>query len=234
MSDKNPRNTSENNNSAQESLTHKEIMFVLSGLMVGLLLAALDQTIVSTALKSIVEDFDGLTWSDIIHYTFATYQDNHAYLNNLYEQGEKHAQRIIFFGYERFKTKDPYTYLTETLGLVATGKSGRIFNDWQKITKADWDLIDVTPIFGAAPQPFYIANSPGTGPSSGGIFAGGGGAGANPGTGGTGGPGGGGNGGPPAFQGVANTGGGGGGGAGAGGLGASGGSGIVLIRYKFQ
>ena len=98
--------------------------------------------------KKPIEDFDGLTWSDIIHYTFATYQDNHAYLNNLYEQGEKHAQRIIFFGYERFKTKDPYTYLTETLGLVATGKSGRIFNDWQKITKADWDLIDVTPIFG--------------------------------------------------------------------------------------
>jgi EmrB/QacA subfamily drug resistance transporter len=65
MSDKNPQNTSENNNSAQESLTHKEIMFVLSGLMVGLLLAALDQTIVSTALKSIVEDFDGLT-----HYTW--------------------------------------------------------------------------------------------------------------------------------------------------------------------
>ena len=65
MSDKNPRNTSGNNNSAQESLTHKEIMFVLSGLMVGLLLAALDQTIVSTALKSIVEDFDGLT-----HYTW--------------------------------------------------------------------------------------------------------------------------------------------------------------------
>jgi hypothetical protein len=93
---------------------------------------------------------------------------------------------------------------------------------------------DVTPIFGAAPQPFYIANSPNTGPSSGGIFAGGGGAGANPGTGGTGGPGGGGNGGPPAFQGVANTGGGGGGGAGGSGLGASGGSGIILIRYKFQ
>lgn len=40
-------------------------MFVLSGLMVGMLLAALDQTIVSTALKSIVEDFDGLT-----HYTW--------------------------------------------------------------------------------------------------------------------------------------------------------------------
>ena len=46
-------------------LTHKEIMFVLSGLMVGMLLAALDQTIVSTALKRIVEDFNGLS-----HYTW--------------------------------------------------------------------------------------------------------------------------------------------------------------------
>ena len=40
-------------------------MIILSGLMTGMLLAALDQTIVSTALKSIVEDFDGLD-----HYTW--------------------------------------------------------------------------------------------------------------------------------------------------------------------
>ncbi len=53
------------NDVAPKSLTHKEIMFVLSGLMVGMLLAALDQTIVSTALKRIVEDFDGLA-----HYTW--------------------------------------------------------------------------------------------------------------------------------------------------------------------
>jgi EmrB/QacA subfamily drug resistance transporter len=46
-------------------MTHKEIMWVLSGLMMGMLLAALDQTIVSTALKRIVEDFNGLT-----HYTW--------------------------------------------------------------------------------------------------------------------------------------------------------------------
>ena len=36
--------------------SHREIMIILSGLMTGMLLAALDQTIVSTALKSIVED----------------------------------------------------------------------------------------------------------------------------------------------------------------------------------
>ena len=45
--------------------THREIMIILSGLMTGMLFAALDQTIVSTALKSIVEDFNGLD-----HYTW--------------------------------------------------------------------------------------------------------------------------------------------------------------------
>jgi EmrB/QacA subfamily drug resistance transporter len=45
--------------------THKEIMLILSGLMTGMLLAALDQTIVSAALKRIVEDFNGLD-----HYTW--------------------------------------------------------------------------------------------------------------------------------------------------------------------
>jgi MFS family permease len=45
--------------------SHREIMIILSGLMTGLLLAALDQTIVSTALKTIVIDLHGLneyTW----------------------------------------------------------------------------------------------------------------------------------------------------------------------------
>ena len=45
--------------------THKEILIILGGLMTGLLLAALDQTIVSTALKNIVEEFNGLN-----HYTW--------------------------------------------------------------------------------------------------------------------------------------------------------------------
>lgn len=40
-------------------------MLILGGLMTGMLLAALDQTIVSTALKNIVEEFDGLN-----HYTW--------------------------------------------------------------------------------------------------------------------------------------------------------------------
>jgi hypothetical protein len=56
--------------------------------------------------------------------------------------------------------------------------------------------IDITPYFGAAPQPFYIANSPNRGATACGVFAGGGGGGyfAPGGTPGSGGTGGGGNG----------------------------------------
>ena len=59
MSNKTPLNAS------AKALTHREIMVILGGLMTGLFLAALDQTIVSTALKNIVEEFDGLN-----HYTW--------------------------------------------------------------------------------------------------------------------------------------------------------------------
>ena len=59
MSDNPPLNTS------AKAHTHREIMVILGGLMTGMLLAALDQTIVSTALKNIVEEFDGLN-----HYTW--------------------------------------------------------------------------------------------------------------------------------------------------------------------
>ncbi|MSV50192.1 MAG: hypothetical protein F2890_03315, partial [Actinobacteria bacterium] len=49
----------QNQGAPMKEHTHREIMIILSGLMTGMLLAALDQTIVSTALKSIVEDFNG-------------------------------------------------------------------------------------------------------------------------------------------------------------------------------
>lgn len=52
-------------NASAKAHTHREIMVILGGLMTGMLLAALDQTIVSTALKNIVEEFDGLN-----HYTW--------------------------------------------------------------------------------------------------------------------------------------------------------------------
>jgi hypothetical protein len=98
--------------------------------------------------------------------------------------------------------------------------------------------INVAPIFGSAPQPFYIANGTGTGASVCGQFAGGAGGSAYSGTPSNGGVGGGGNGAVNpegnGKSGTANTGG---GGAGTQSLPAdsgAGGSGIVLIRYKFQ
>jgi EmrB/QacA subfamily drug resistance transporter len=65
MSDQNNKTLEDASAVPGAALTHKQILIILSGLMTGLLLAALDQTIVSTALKRIVEDFNGLD-----HYTW--------------------------------------------------------------------------------------------------------------------------------------------------------------------
>ncbi|TWS22560.1 DHA2 family efflux MFS transporter permease subunit [Tsukamurella sputi] len=44
---------------AGAGLTHKQILYILSGLMTGMFLAALDQTIVSTAIRTIADDLNG-------------------------------------------------------------------------------------------------------------------------------------------------------------------------------
>lgn len=46
--------------STPAGLTHRQIMVILSGLMLGMFLAALDQTIVSTAVRTIADDLHGL------------------------------------------------------------------------------------------------------------------------------------------------------------------------------
>lgn len=48
------------NGSGTGALTHRQILVVFSGLMLGMFLAALDQTIVATALPTIVGDLGGL------------------------------------------------------------------------------------------------------------------------------------------------------------------------------
>ncbi|MFJ9175456.1 MFS transporter [Streptomyces sp. NPDC102360] len=42
-------------------LSHRQILTILSGLMLGMFLAALDQTIVSTSIRTIADDLDGLS-----------------------------------------------------------------------------------------------------------------------------------------------------------------------------
>jgi len=42
------------------SLSHRQILTILAGLMMGMFLAALDQTIVATAIRTIADDLKGL------------------------------------------------------------------------------------------------------------------------------------------------------------------------------
>ncbi|MFP5021128.1 MFS transporter [Pseudonocardia phyllosphaerae] len=46
---------------AEGELTHRQILTVLGGLMLGMFLAALDQTVVSTAIRTIADDLHGLS-----------------------------------------------------------------------------------------------------------------------------------------------------------------------------
>ncbi|MGH8862104.1 MAG: MFS transporter, partial [Jatrophihabitantaceae bacterium] len=46
---------------SSEGLSHKQILTILSGLILGMFLAALDQTIVSTAIRTIGDDLHGLS-----------------------------------------------------------------------------------------------------------------------------------------------------------------------------
>jgi EmrB/QacA subfamily drug resistance transporter len=47
--------------SAKAGLSHRQILTILSGLMMGMFLASLDQTIVSTAIRTIADDLHGLS-----------------------------------------------------------------------------------------------------------------------------------------------------------------------------
>jgi EmrB/QacA subfamily drug resistance transporter len=47
--------------SSQAGLSHRQILTILSGLMMGMFLASLDQTIVSTAIRTIADDLNGLS-----------------------------------------------------------------------------------------------------------------------------------------------------------------------------
>ena len=45
---------------AQPLMTHRQILFVVYGLMAGMFLSSLDQTIVGTAIRTIGDDLHGL------------------------------------------------------------------------------------------------------------------------------------------------------------------------------
>jgi len=55
---------------ADPGFTHRQILVIMSGLMLGMFLASLDQTIVSTALPTIVGDFNR---SDLLSWVITSY-----------------------------------------------------------------------------------------------------------------------------------------------------------------
>ncbi|HEX2300044.1 MAG TPA: MDR family MFS transporter, partial [Pseudonocardiaceae bacterium] len=57
------------------AFTHRQILAILAGLMLGILLAALDQTIVSTSIRTIADDLNGLdqqAWATTAYLMTAT------------------------------------------------------------------------------------------------------------------------------------------------------------------
>ncbi|HEY4421685.1 MAG TPA: MDR family MFS transporter [Pseudonocardia sp.] len=57
------------------ALTHRQILTIFAGLMIGMFLAALDQTIVATAIRTIADDLDGLSlqaWATTAYLITAT------------------------------------------------------------------------------------------------------------------------------------------------------------------
>ena len=86
---------------APTALTHREILVVMSGLMAGMLLAALDQTIVSTALPTIVGELGGvehLSWV-VTSYLLATTVSTPLYgkISDLYGRKVVFQAAIIIF-----------------------------------------------------------------------------------------------------------------------------------------
>lgn len=84
-----------------------------------------------------------LTFEDIgFHHNFSTIFDNQIFKDlTIKNAGEKRWKQTLYLNYTGFKETDPYTYYTETLGLVASGRSGRIFTDWKKIKFKEWEEI---------------------------------------------------------------------------------------------
>jgi EmrB/QacA subfamily drug resistance transporter len=60
-SDARPASTATDHDPHSVALTHRQILTILTGLLMGMFLAALDQTIVATAIRTIADDLNGLS-----------------------------------------------------------------------------------------------------------------------------------------------------------------------------
>ena len=113
-----------------QQLSHRQILLIYSGLMLGMLLAALDQTIVSTALPTIVGDLGGLndySWP-ITAYLLASTISQPVYgkLGDLYGRKRLFQIAIVIFlaGSALCGTSQNMTELTGFRGLQGLGAGG--------------------------------------------------------------------------------------------------------------
>lgn len=96
-------------------LTHRQITTVLSGLMIGMFLAALDQTVVATATRTIADQLHGLTaqaWVTTAYLITATIATPlYGKLSDIYGRKPIYLVAIVFF----------------TIGSVLCGLAGSIY-----------------------------------------------------------------------------------------------------------
>lgn len=92
-------------------------------------------------------------WKQELCVAYGTYKDNLVWQNGLVEEGglemlEKETYRRYEYLKQSELAEDQHRYKIETLGLVSSGRSGRIFKDWKAITYQEWLEIDTPPFFG--------------------------------------------------------------------------------------
>ncbi len=82
-------------------------------------------------------------------FNFSTVYDNGAWLEQLYDiGGQEYVDQKLYLGYERYLESDPYIYYTETLGLVASGRAGRIYTNWEEITDQQFEEVEAMTYYG--------------------------------------------------------------------------------------
>ena len=102
----------------QKQLTHRQIMVIFSGLMLALLLAALDQTIVSTALLTIVNDLNKANGSAEMPWVVTAYLLASTAVSPIYGKladlyGRK---RILLFGLVLFSLGSILSGTSQSMG----------------------------------------------------------------------------------------------------------------------
>jgi len=86
---------------ASAELSHRQILTILSGLMMGMFLAALDQTIVATSIRTIADDLHGLSiqaWATTAYLITATISTPlYGKLSDLYGRRPWFITAIVLF-----------------------------------------------------------------------------------------------------------------------------------------